>query len=262
MRIPKDSTARRGTTVRVAGHQVLITGGSAGIGFALARAFLERDNQVAICGRNSDRLSAAQQQLPGLHAIQCDIAKDEDLRRLVETTVTALGGISLLVNNAGIQLNYDFSTVESAALLHDIETEMGINLTAALKLTGLCLPLLRGHSASAVVNISSVLAIVPKQSAPVYCATKAALHSFSKALRYQLEEVSPRVLVFEVLPPLVDTAMTKGRGNGKITPQQVAEEVLCGLERDRREILVGRARALALIHRWVPKLAERIVRRV
>ena len=85
-----------------------------------------------------------------------------------------------------------------------MDQEVGINFAALVKLTTLCMPLLRNQEQAAVVNISSLLAIAPKQSAPVYCATKAAVHSFSKALRWQLEDAAPSVKVIEVFPPLVD----------------------------------------------------------
>jgi uncharacterized oxidoreductase len=247
--------------MRVSGHKVLVTGGSAGIGFALARELRGRGNQVVICGRSAERLAEAAGQIPGVHTVQCDISDDGDLAQLVDTTVAKLGGLSLLVNNAGIQFNHGFAEVELDTLLRDTDLEIDVNLAALVKLTARCLPLLRQQDPSAVVNFSSGLALVPKQSAPVYCATKAAVHMFSKSLRWQLEESAPSVRVFEVLPPMVDTDMTRGRGKGKLSPKQVADEVVRGIERDRREIRVGAVKALVWVNRLLPGLAERTLRK-
>ncbi|GBE18310.1 putative oxidoreductase [archaeon BMS3Abin16] len=111
---------------------------------------------------------------------------------------------------------------------------------------------------AAVINVSSALGIVPKESAPVYCATKAAIHSFSKSLRYQLEKTP--VKVFEIIPSLVDTDMTRGRGKGKISPETLAKEVIKGLKKDNYEIRVGLVKILFLVNRVLPSLAERVIR--
>jgi uncharacterized oxidoreductase len=139
-----------------------------------------------------------------------------------------------------------------------------VNFTGLVKLTTYCLPALKKAPEAAIVNISSGLAIVPKASAPIYCATKAAVHSFSKALRYQCEDTCPSVRVFEVLPPMVETAMTSGRGRprDKITPEQVVAETLSGMRRDRHEINVGKTRLLYWVNRLVPQVAEKILRNV
>ncbi|MGB3941402.1 MAG: SDR family NAD(P)-dependent oxidoreductase [Candidatus Manganitrophaceae bacterium] len=244
----------------VTGHKVLVTGGSAGIGLALARAFRERENRVMVCGRNPERLTKAAREIPGLLTFQCNVANEEELKRLVKGVEAELGGLSILVNNAGIQRNYDFIKVAVEPALRDIDDEIEINLTALVKLSLLTLPLLRRESTAAVVNISSGLALVPKRSAPVYCATKAAVHFFSKALRYQMEEAASSVGVFEVLPPQVDTEMTRGRGKMKLTADQVARAVIRGIAADRHEIRIGLVKPLVWIQRLHPWLADRILR--
>jgi len=113
---------------------------------------------------------------------------------------------------------------------------------------------------AAIVNISSALAVIPKQSAPIYCATKAAIHNFTKALRYQLEK-SP-VKVFEIIPTLVDTEMTKGRGKNKVSPDFLAAEVLRAIKTDKYEIPIGKTTMLFLLHRFMPTIAQRIARNV
>ena len=129
-----------------------------------------------------------------------------------------------------------------------------------MKLTDQLLPLFMKREVAAIVNISSALAVVPKQSAPIYCATKAAIRNFSKALRYQLEKTP--IKVFEIIPTLVDTEMTKGRGKNKVSPDFLAAEVLRAIETDKYEIPIGKTRILFLLHRFVPTIAQRIARNV
>lgn len=239
---------------------VLVTGGSTGVGFELACKFKQHNNRVIICGRNAEQLARAAQEIGDIETIQCDLAQEADIYALVETLKNKVGELSILVNNAGVQLNYNFLQAEPELTLKNIDGEIDVNLNAVIKLTTLCLPLLRQQPQSAIVNVSSGLAIAPKRSAPVYCATKAAIHIFSKALRYQMEDNSPNIGVYEAILPLVDTNMTRGRGNGKISPKQVADEVFAAIERNRYEIHVGKVKLFVLIYRIWPQLAEKILR--
>lgn len=241
-------------------NRVLVTGGGSGIGLEIAREFVKRGNDVAICGRNINKLRLSQSSIGAQAAIRCDLAEEYAIPELVAEATKSLGGISILVNNAAIQNNYSFAEANPNEILLDAAEEIQINLTSLVTLTAACLPLLRENKAAAVVNISSGLAITPKASAPVYCATKAAVHSFSKALRYQLRESIPHVKVFEVLPPLVETNMSKGRGKGKISPEEVANEIFSGLLSDRHEIYVGKAKLLNVMHRLFPTVAARFVK--
>jgi uncharacterized oxidoreductase len=246
--------------VRLAGHAVLVTGGSTGIGFALASALAARGNRVAICGRRPEALASAVAAVPALVPLRCDLADPGQVRQLPEQVREQLGGLSLLVNNAGIQLNYDFSREPASEILSKVDAELAVNLAGLAKVTALLLPDLRRAGHAAIVNVSSGLGLVPKKSAPIYCATKAAVHLFSKSLRWQLEDAGWNVRVFEVLPPLADTAMTEGRGSGKLRPEEVAEAALRGMTADRWEIAVGKVRLLRLLSRLAPGLAERILR--
>lgn len=154
----------------------------------------------------------------------------------------------------------DFAGEPTEAVLSNIDTEVRTNLTGLAKLTALFLPLLRQEREAAVVNVSSGLALVPKTSAPLYCVTKAAVRSFSKSLRWQMEDGRLPIRVFELLPPMVDTAMTSGRGKGKIPPEQVASALLAGMRRNVWEIRVGKVRVLHPLSRFLPGLVERILR--
>lgn len=245
--------------MKLSNQTVLITGGSAGIGLEIAREFKKRGNHVIVCSRNLKRLALAAEELGDIETIQCDLVKEADLYSLVDRITASEKNLSILVNNAGVQLNYNFLTNEPK--LEDIDGEIAVNFNALVKLSYLCLPLLRKNPQSAIINVSSGLAFAPKKSAPVYCASKAAVHIFSKAFRYQMEDTAPNIAVFEAILPLVDTEMTKGRGDGqKISPRQVAREIMIALEKDQYEIYVGKVKLLMLIRRLLPQLAYKILR--
>lgn len=112
---------------------------------------------------------------------------------------------------------------------------------------------------AAIINVSSGLGLVPKASAPVYCATKAGMHIFTKALRYQLE--STNVKVFEIIPPVVDTDMTRGRGRDKISPEQLVEEFWGNFKKDMYEIPIGKIKLLKTINRFFPGIADNIMKK-
>lgn len=236
--------------MRTTGQKVLITGGGSGIGLALAQQFHKAGNQVIVIGRGKAPLDAATAKLPGVVSRVADVSDPVHRSRLVEE----FPDVSVLVNNAGIQRNGAFSAMS----VSEIESELAINLVAPVMLCHAFLPHLVQRPEAAIVNVSSVLAIVPKESAAIYCASKAALHSFSRTLRWHLEGTTVRV--FEVLPPLVDTAMAAGRGKGKISPDAVAAAFWAGFQADRTEMFIGKAKAARFINRLSPALAERIIR--
>lgn len=246
--------------MRLRDQKVLITGGSAGIGLALTTALKATGNQVTIAARGTERLNEVARAFPGIVAVRCDVSQDADLERLVETARREMGGVSVLINNAGIQFNDRYAREARQSIVDHVTSEVGVNFAGLVKLTALVLPLLREEREAAVVNVSSVLALAPKKSAPVYCATKAAVSSFTKSLRYQLREDLPHVRVIDVLPPAVDTAMTKGRGGPKVTPESVADAIIAGIERERHDVRIGLAKTLAAIKRVSPGLADRLVR--
>ena len=141
-----------------------------------------------------------------------------------------------------------------------ISEEITLNLTAPLLLTEALLPRLQARPEGAVVQVTSGLALSPKASSPVYCATKAGLRSFTRALRWQLQDHGVRVI--EVLPPLVATAMTEGRGRKKMTPEDAAAEIVAGLRAGRDEIYVGKSKLLRLVVAISARLAGFITRRM
>jgi uncharacterized oxidoreductase len=238
-------------------NTIFITGGGSGIGLALAEAFLTLDNTVIICGRNPDKLAAAKAQFPALHTIRCDLTDETDVQRIVKQLKAQFSSLNILVNNAGMLHMYNF--FQEANGLEKIEQEISTNLVAPLKLTKQLLPIMAQHPEAAIINVSSGLAYVPMAGAPVYGATKAALHSWTRSLRRQLAETS--VKVFEVLPPTVDTEMTTELETTKISPQAMAAETVKSLKKDNFEIKVGQAKALYVMSRLIPTLAEKLLQK-
>jgi uncharacterized oxidoreductase len=240
--------------MRLHKNKILITGATAGIGEALLQKFLDLDNEIIAVGRNESKLEALAKADKRVIPFKCDISKQEALEQLILFIEQEHTDLNILINNAGIQYNYNFENEHQ--LLFKVEHEISVNLLAPLKLITLLLPTLQLNDNSAIVNISSGLAIVPKAQAPVYCGTKAAIHIFSKSLRYQLD----RIKVFEIIPPIVDTAMTAGRGKGKISPEQLVNEFIRAFERDEYEVNIGKVKLLRIINRISPSLADSIMK--
>jgi short-subunit dehydrogenase involved in D-alanine esterification of teichoic acids len=237
-------------------NTILITGGSSGIGLALLKAFYALDNKVIIAARDKSKLEAVQKQFPTIDIFQCDITKQSEIDNLIVFIEQNHSNLNMLFNNAAIQYNYDF--LNEPNLVDKVEYEISANLTSTVKLCGLLLPTLLQNDNSAIVNISSGLALSPKKSAPVYCATKAAIHNFTKAFRYQMEATNLKV--FEILPALIDTPMTEGRGKGKISSEELVAEFMKDFKSNKTESYIGKTKLLKLVSRIAPKLADRILK--
>lgn len=238
-------------------NTILITGGSSGIGLALAKSFIALKNKVIITGRDLSKLEAIKNEIPEIFIFQCELTDKNSLDKLVTFIEQQHSDLNVLINNAAIQFNYNF--IEGEDIINKIDYEIGTNLNAPIKLSTLFLPILLKNNESAIINVSSGLAISPKKSAPVYCATKSAIHSFTKTLRYQLNDTS--VKVFEIIPPLVETPMTEGRGKSKkVTPVQLANEFIKNFKADKFESYIEKSKLLRLIHRLSPKLIDKIMK--
>ena len=227
--------------MKLSGNTVLITGGATGIGYAMAESFLKAGSEVIICGRREDRLIEAQKKHPEFHPKVCDVADEADRIKLLEWTTANFGAVNILVNNAGVQRDIDFT--KGIAEYCAGENEIRINLESLIILAGLFVPSLTGKDNAAIVNVSSGLGFIPAARMPVYSATKAGVHAFSMALRQQLLKTG--IKVFEVVPPAVDTELNQGgratRGNYKadLTPEVFVAAVMKGLENDTFEIGYG-----------------------
>jgi uncharacterized oxidoreductase len=182
-------------------NTVLVTGGGSGIGLAIAKHFLNAGSQVVVCGRRADKLAAARAAYPGLETRVADIANATDREELIAWAIAEYPNFNVLVNNAGIQRRKRFTT--DTADWSSREQEIAINLEAPIHLASLVLEHFRAQPQAAIINISSGLAFVPALFAPVYAATKAAIHSFTISLRAELDTTS--IQVVEIAPPAVNT---------------------------------------------------------
>lgn len=237
-------------------HRVLVTGGTRGIGRALVLDLLSRGAKVWATGRSEATVAKAAHEVPAAHWLVCDLAQPAARTRLAG--LAEKESISIVIQNAGIQALRDF-TADPAKETASHAEEININLLAPIDVSRDLLPLLRRQPGAALVFITSGLALAPKQSSPVYCATKAGLRSFAKALRGQMRMHGWPVRIVEALPPIVDTDMTRGRGSRKMTPDAAARQILDGLASGRDEIFVGASRLLKVLMRLSPALGERIM---
>ncbi|MBO6893546.1 MAG: SDR family NAD(P)-dependent oxidoreductase [Roseibium sp.] len=235
---------------------VVITGGAIGLGRELTRLYCEQGHRVLLCGRTKSALEEVRSMHPEAIAFETDLADPDGRRRFVDFIHEQSGSVDLLIHNAALQFPHDF--VGGCVPLEKLETEVLVNLLAPIELTTELLPLLKSTGGGRVVFISSALARVPKQSAPVYCATKAGLSNFARALRYQLE--STGVSVSDVVPDLIVTRMAMGRGDKALSAFEAAQKIVDELGKGKKEIRLGRVPLLYTLHRLLPDLAYGILR--
>jgi len=239
-------------------HEVhaLVTGGTRGIGLQLVTQLLAKGAQVTATGTTEEALAEARKQCPQVNWLVLDQADANSREALAQTL--PIRGLQLVIHNAGVQQLRDW-TLPDAPVTFDTSYEMAVNFVGPAELTRLLLPRLAREARAQVVFVTSGLALAPKSSSPVYCASKAALRSFAKSLRAQVQQSGWSVRIQEALPPLVDTDMTRGRGKGKISAAAAAEQILDGVAKGRAEIDVGATALLRLILRLSPTLGERIM---
>lgn len=228
----------------------VVTGGSSGIGLALALALAERGDRVLACGSRGEP-PAALARHARIAWLRCDLATGAGRDALVDWVRHDAAPLDLLFNNAGIQRELAIGPDLDA---REVEREIAVNLLAPILLSAALVPALAAVR-GCIVNISSGLGLAPKARAPVYCATKAALSSFSLSLRHQLAGRGVRVV--DVITPLVRTAMTAGRDEGAMDASEFAARLLRAIERGRDEVYLGRARLLPPLLRIAPGRARR-----
>ncbi|MER7582055.1 SDR family NAD(P)-dependent oxidoreductase [Kitasatospora sp. NPDC097691] len=277
--------------MNVSGKRILITGGTSGVGDALARALVDAGARVVTCGRRSDpdvpevpdsggRVAASGPERPERperterperhaaarperHAVIADLAMPGEAARVVRLAAGQLGGLDAVVANAGVQHLDSLTGGPSPELLDRAEQEIAVNFRSVVELAAASWPhLAAAGGPAAFVAVTSGLAYAPKRSAPVYCATKAAVHTLVQSLRYQAQADTPSVRVQEVVLPLVDTAMTADREGAvrKLSAAEAAAAIVRGIRRGRPLVPIGASRALLALLRVHPPIAHRILR--
>lgn len=244
--------------MKTTGNTILVTGGGSGIGLALAQRWHDAGNKVIVTGRNADRLRAAIVGRPNMTALSLDVTDADAIAAFAKEIVANFPDLNILVNNAGIMSAEDASAKRD---LTHAEATVVTNILGPIRLTDALVDHLAAQADSAIVNVTSGLAFVPFPKAPTYSATKAAMHSYSVALRIQLEG---KVEVIELAPPAVRTDLTPGQSTreGYMPLDDFADEVMAlfAVEPAQEEILVQNVLPLrnAEASGTVPQVLERL----
>jgi len=196
------------------GNTILITGGGSGIGRGLAEAFHALGNQVIVAGRRKQALDDTTAANPGMTSQTLDIEDPANIRSFASEIAARYPALNVLINNAGIMRLEKLQAQQEN--LADAESIVATNLLGPIRLTAALLPLLQRQPRSAIMNVSSGLAFVPLAPTPTYCATKAAIHSYTQSLRYQLRGSAIEVL--ELIPPYVATDLLNGASDPRAMP--------------------------------------------
>jgi uncharacterized oxidoreductase len=219
----------------VVGNTVLITGGASGIGLALGERFLHAGSQVIVCGRREEKLREVKARHPQLTVRVCDVAEDRERLALLRWAVAEFPRLNVLVNNAGIQRRVQLIEPEEWPRTR---SEIAINFEAPIHLSTLFIPHLLRQERPVIINVTSGLAFAPLAGAPIYSATKAALHSFSLSLRHQLAHTP--IQVVEIVPPAVNTDLGgAGLHTFGVPAEEFADAVMSRLQAGDLEIPYG-----------------------
>ena len=239
---------------------ILITGGTSGIGYALAKQLLSLGNTVIITGRSPERLAATCNSLPGAYSFVCDQSIPESISTMCQAVVSAFPNLNVLINNAGIGLKRNLhDTTSTIEELEELGIEIHTNLIGPIQMINQLLPQLKSQPSAMIVNVTSGLAFVPMPLKPIYCATKAGMHSYTQSLRIQLKHSSVQVL--ELAPPATDTDFNKGQEDMNtsmlMNADKLTKAAICGMEKGQAEVLPGLSRLVRVLGRINPTLVIR-----
>jgi uncharacterized oxidoreductase len=233
--------------MKTTGNTILITGGGSGIGRGLAEAFHKLGNKVIIAGRRRQFLDDTIAVNPGMASVVLNIADAADIRKVSAQLAKEHPALNIVIHNAGIMRPENL--LKQPEDLADAEATITTNLLGPIRLTAALLPLLQKQPRATIMTVSSGLAFVPMAMTPTYNATKAAIHSYTQSLRYQLK--STNIEVLELIPPYVQTELMGSAQAADPRAMPLADflnEVIEILktQSDANEILVERVKPLRL----------------
>jgi len=229
--------------MKTTGNTILITGGGSGIGRGLAQAYHSLGNQVIVAGRRQKALDETTAANPGMTSRTLDIEDAAAIRSFADRLAEDYPALNVLINNAGVMRAEHLQAQPFD--LASAEAIIATNLLGPIRLTAALLPLLQKQAHSTIMNVSSGLAFVPRAGTPTYCATKAAIHSYTQSLRYQLRASTTEVL--ELIPPYVATDLMDGASDPRAMPldQFIAEAMeILKTQPTQAEICVERVKRL------------------
>jgi uncharacterized oxidoreductase len=228
-------------------NTVLITGGSTGIGLALAETFLNEGNEVIICGRTRSTLDEVQKRFPSINIIVADVSLQSGREMIAVEIANRFPKLNVLVNNAGI---YSITDFKEPNYIYNLEFEIATNLVAPIALIHQLFSVLESQADATIINVTSGYVFIPSAQSSSYSATKSGLRAITQGLRFKLRNSSIRVV--EVIPPAVDTEMNRDKKIFKMTPSIFAKQVFKGLVNNQHEIVIGVSRLGKVISRIAP----------
>lgn len=228
--------------MKLTNNTILITGGGSGIGLALARQFQKLGNQIIVTNRSKERLAAAKAE--GFAIYEADMADAVSIQQMAKRVLADFPALNGVIQNAGIMQAENLKSGDSAKVQDET---VAINLLGPMRLNNALIPHFLNRETAFIMTVSSGLAYLPSALFPTYCATKAAIHSYSQGLRYQLKDT--RIEVLELAPPYVQTSLT---GEHQMTDpnamplEAFTQEVMMilGNQHGAHEVLVDRVKSL------------------
>jgi uncharacterized oxidoreductase len=240
--------------MKLKSNTILITGGASGIGYELTKQLTALGNTILITGRDQAKMDRAKAAFPKLHTFRSDVSDPEAIAALYEKVTQQFPELNILINNAGIMRKINVH--DKAGSVEDITREIEVNLSGPIRMVKQFLPHLKTKPEAAILNVSSGLAFVPLPISPVYCATKAGLHSFTESLRVQLKNT--KVKVFDLAPPATQTELLGDfdvedmKGASVMTVEDMVRVAVKGMQTNRFEIRPGQANRLKMMNRLAP----------
>jgi uncharacterized oxidoreductase len=236
---------------------ILITGGTSGIGLEFVKQLTGHGAHIIVTGRNPDRLKETLNHFPKVHIFQSDVSNPQEIKQLYAEVTAIFPDLNIIMNCAGQMRQIDLQ--DTTLDLENITREINTNLSGTIQMVHQFLPHLIKQKSAAIINVSSAIAFMSYSIAPIYSASKAGAHAYTKALRLQLQKTN--VKVFEVLPPGVKTNLQHGwlvpppEGRMMEADKMVAVTIN-GILKDKLEIKPGLARMVKLLARIAPDYIE------